>query len=139
VCSSDLSAEPVSIAIGQRMEYEGVALTVLSATRSGQYRPQWSAESRPPREGYTFLRFAIIVENTGLANLPYEGIKFVLVDKQGREYPGLRGPLPAPALVEGQAWLDSVVMEVPAGAAGFVLRYQPPLDGVEPIEVPLGF
>lgn len=130
--------EPPSVgAIGERLEGNGVALTVLGVERVEAIGQFQKAEA-----GNVFIVAEVLIEGVGTDEAPYNPFYFNVKDADGFEY--------ATALYTGERALRSgelrsgekargfVAFEIKADAQGLILVYEPIIIGnTEPIEVAL--
>lgn len=124
--------------VGDRVESGGIALTITEVTTS------MGADFFKPDTGNVYLVASVLIENVTRDETPYNPMYFGVKDSEAFEYkstlwspdPGLKsGNLPKGDKVRG-----NVAFEVPEGATGFVLTYEPIviLGGYEPIRINLG-
>lgn len=126
--------------IGERIEKEGIALTVVSIEKTDQVSRYNTA-----KDGNTLVVTEVIIENTGRDSAPYNLLYFELKDGEGFEYDAEivvntdTPTIDSGDLVQGDKVRGIVVFEVKKEATGLVLAYEPIViaGGYEPIRIAL--
>jgi hypothetical protein len=130
------SPPPLGV-VGQRIESEGIALTVLDQLRSAQV-----SDFQVARVGSEYLIVEVLIETTTRETAPYNPLYFMVKDSSGFEYSGITSsnlsPLKSGDLARGEKARGTVAFEVPIGASGLTLSYDPLFGRVAPIRVALG-
>jgi hypothetical protein len=128
--------EPPAMAqIGDRVEAGGIALTVNSAQTMASFDFMTAAE------GNTYLVVDVLLETTDRDMAPYNPLYFSVKDSDGFEHTNaLIAPDPSlksGELARGDRVRGNVAFEVPLGATGLVLTYEPLviMGGYEPLRV----
>lgn len=136
--SPKTAATRVAGAIGQRVESAGIAVTTNSTSQSDTL----SVVQKVKLER-TYVIVDVTIENTTRDKAPYNPAYFKIKDADGYEYSAqLAGPdnyLKSGDLSAGESVRGVVAFDVPLGARGLVLSYQPAviLGGYQPIRVAL--
>jgi Domain of unknown function (DUF4352) len=129
-------AAPAVAKIGDRVELNGMALTVVKADHAAELGGIMKAKA-----GNEFIVTEVIIENTGSEKLSYNLLYFKARDSEGFEYStalGMDQPLSAGELAKGEKARGNVAFEVKQGAKGLILEYKPlTLGGSEAIKVAL--
>jgi hypothetical protein len=127
---------PPSLAqIGDRVEAGGIALTVNSA------RTVPSFDFITAAEGKTYLVLDVLLETTDRDTAPYNPFYFSVKDADGFQYnSAILAPDPSLKtgdLARGDRVRGNVAFEIPVGATGLVLTYEPLviLGGYQPLRV----
>lgn len=129
---------PVVGKMGERLEKNGVALTVHSLSldpKAVAYDPNF-------REGSdTYAVIDLTIENAGRARLDYSPTYFLLKSGDGREYDSghvaMRGALESGVLAKGEKVRGSLGILVPSEGKDFVLSYTPELTASDTIKASL--
>jgi hypothetical protein len=108
---------------GQRVEMEGIALTVESVKSSQQ------VDLTRASAGNVLVILNVTIENAARVKTPYNPEYFTVKDPDGYEYPAIIIPaetlLQAGSLGKSQKVSGQVIFEVPANANRLVVEYQP--------------
>jgi hypothetical protein len=123
--------------VGDRVEANGVALTVVKVEKATQISDFQKAE-----EGKTFVIAEVLIENVSTDTAPYNPLYFKVKDSEGfEENSSLMtgdGALKSGELAKGEKARGNVAFQVKAEAAGLVMEYKPLVVGnVVPIRVAL--
>lgn len=114
---------PVSVAkVGDRVELNGMAMTVIKAERKAQL-----AEFAKAKEGNEFIVAEVLIENVGDDKLSYNLFFFKARDSEGFEYTtalGMEQPLSAGDLAKGEKARGNVAFEVKKAAKDVVMEYK---------------
>jgi hypothetical protein len=109
--------------VGERVESAGIAVTVQAVSRTPSLGTLFKAKS-----GNTYVVLDTTIENTGRDVAPYNPLYFKLKDGAGFEYNSALGgeqSLKSGELKQGELARGQVAFEVPAGASGLSVSYQP--------------
>ena len=116
-----------------------MALAVTRLERTTGWDSAWQAA-----DGYEFVVLEIALENLGLDDAPVNLLSFQLIDSRGLHY-FVAAAAPAPELesgyvLRGLTARGNIAFEVPLGASGLILVYQPSAlpGGAAPVILPLG-
>lgn len=126
---------PAIAQIGQRVEAGGIALTIQGASTVSAFDFMTAAE------GKTYLVLDALIENVGRDTAPYNPLYFSIKDADGFQYnSSLLAPDPSLKsgdLPQGDRVRGNIAFEIPVGAAGLVLTYEPLviLGGYQPLRV----
>jgi hypothetical protein len=126
---------PAIAQVGQRVEAGGIALTINSADTMASF------DFMTAVEGKTYLVLDALIENVGRDTAPYNPLYFSLKDADGFQYnSSLLAPDPSLKsgdLPQGDRVRGNIAFEIPVGAAGLVLTYEPLviLGGYQPLRV----
>jgi hypothetical protein len=125
--------------IGQRIEHNGIALTVTKVSKINSINTYLV-----PEAGNTYLVVEVIIENASRAEeTPYNPFYFSVKDADGYQYTSaMLSPEPslsAGKLVQGDKVRGNIAFEVKDTATGFVLSYEPLVifGGYTPIRISL--
>lgn len=123
--------------IGDRVELDGVALTVVKVEKADQIGDFLKADA-----GNTYLIAEIIIENVSVDKAPYNPLYFKVKDGDGFEYnAGIstdKQALKSGDLAKGDKARGTVAFQVKKDATGFVLAFKPIVfGGGDPIRVAL--
>ena len=115
----------ISAKVGQRIESAGIALTVNGARRAAEAGP--IAKAKP---GRTYMIADVSLENANRERAPYNPLYFKVRDADGFEYTsnlmaGGDQSLKSGELATGERVRGTVAFDVPEGARGLVMTYQP--------------
>lgn len=124
--------------VGEQAESVGVGLVVLKVERLKQ------AGYATAEEGKIIVDIEVVIENLSRdSKVPYNPMYFTIKDSEGYEYNMTFGSL-EPALQSGDLAIGErarghVAFEVPEGAVGLIVSYEPIVlfGGYEPIKVNL--
>jgi hypothetical protein len=121
--------------IGDRVEAGGIALTINGASTVS------TIDFMTAAEGKTYLVVDALLENVSRETAPYNPLYFSVKDADGFQHNSTL-VAPDPSLKSGELPLGdrvrgNIAFEIPAGATGLVLTYEPLviLGGYEPIRV----
>lgn len=119
---------PATVAkVGDRVELNGMALTVVKAERKAQLGDFIKA-----KEGNEFIVTEILIENVSADKVSYNLLYFKAKDTDGFEYTtalGMDQPLSAGDLAKGEKARGNVAFEVKKAAKGLVMEYKPLVFG----------
>jgi hypothetical protein len=119
------TAAPALARIGQRVESAGIELAVSSAAKTSMHVGSVAAPGR------TFLIVDLRLESSRRPTTAYGPSGFRLRDADGGEHDSLipsaddQRTLKGGVLAMGEAVRGTIAFDVPAGADGFVLAFQP--------------
>ena len=115
-------------AIGERIEQNGVALTVIKMEQKAEIDQFQKATT-----GNVFLVAEVLIENSGVAKAPYNPLYFTVKDGDGFEYNAAltagEGALKSGELVRGDKARGVVAFEVKQTAKTLILSYKPLVFG----------
>lgn len=123
--------------VGERVEQNGTALTVVSVEKKAEL-----SQFQKAKDGNIFIVAEVLIENAGSDKIPYNPLYFKVKDADGFEYSatiytGDNG-LKSGDLAAGDKARGVIAVEVKEGAKGLILSYQPITFGAEdPIRVAL--
>jgi hypothetical protein len=121
--------------IGERIEHDGIALTVTSMSSVDSIDGLTNA-----KEGYVFLVIEVIVENSSrVGQTPYDPTFFTVTDSMGVQYAALSSA-PDPALsvgslTTGDQVSGNIAFEVDTTVTGIILAYEPAITADAPIRI----
>jgi hypothetical protein len=123
--------------VGDRVEANGIALTVTKAERKTEL-----GEFQKAQAGNTYIVAEVLIENVSTDKAAYNLLYFKVKDADGFEYtPALSADpqaLKSGDLVKGDKVRGSVAFEVKESAKGLTLEYKPlAFSDVQPIHVAL--
>lgn len=123
--------------VGDRVEANGVALTVVKVEKKEQISDFQKAEA-----GKTFVVVEVLIEGVSADAAPYNPLYFSVKDSEGFEENASLlagdGSLKSGELAKGDKARGNVAFEVKTEAAGLVMEYKPLVIGnVVPIRVAL--
>jgi len=114
--------------IGDRIEVNGTALTVIKVDRKAEL-----SQFQKAKDGNTFVVAEVLIENTGSNKAPYNPLYFTIKDGDGfesnAELTGGDQALKSGDLVAGDKARGTVAFEVKSTAKGLVLSYKPLVFG----------
>lgn len=125
-------------AIGDRVVSGGIAMTINSAERVAQIGDFQKAD-----DGNEFVLIDVTLENVDRDEAPYNPLYFKVKDADGYEYSAgitmTDNSLKSGDLAKGEKSRGTVSVEVPTGATGLVVSYEPIVifGGYEVIRVAL--
>ena len=115
-------------AIGDRIEANGAALTVIKAERKDAL-----SDFQKAKAGNVFVVVEVLIENAGTAKAPYNPFYFTIKDGDGFESNAALGTddqaLKSGELGAGEKARGVVAFEVKRDAKGLVLQYKPLVFG----------
>ena len=125
------TAAPTRVgAIGERVEQNGVALTVIKMEQKAEIDQFQKATT-----GNVFLVAEVLIENSGVAKAPYNPLYFTVKDGDGFEYNAALvagdSSLKSGELAQGEKARGVVAFEVKQDAKGIVLSYKPLVFGAD--------
>lgn len=132
------TAAPTIAKVGERAESAGLALTVSKVERKKDLDVISKAKA-----GNVFVVADVLIENTAKDKAPYNTLYFKVKSGDGYEYnaaiTALPNQLKSGDLTTGDKVRGIVAFEVPEGAKGLVVSYEPLviLGGYKPIRVAL--
>ncbi len=125
--------------LGERVEKQGIAITVLSATKTN------TAAFTVPSGGNIYLVIDVVIENVSRdEETPYNPLYFSVKDGNSYQYQTtLLAPDPslsAGSLIKGDKVRGFVAFEVRNVSTNYIVTYEPLviLGGYEPIRIDLG-
>lgn len=111
--------------VGDRVELDGMAMTLVSVDRKEQL-----SEYEKAKDGKIFIVASVLIENVGKKDVSYNPFYFKMIDAEKFEYEkGIVSDdnrLTSGELSEGGKTKGTVVFEVPNDAKGLVLIHEPP-------------
>ena len=132
------TAAPAIAKVGERAESAGLALTVSKVERKKDLDVISKAKA-----GNVFVVTDVLIESTAKDKAPYNPLYFKVKSADGYEYnaaiTGLSNQLKSGDLATGDKVRGIVAFEVPEGAKGLVVSYEPLVifGGYKPIKVAL--
>lgn len=137
----EATAAPAIATVGQRVELDGIALTVTKVTRTGEI-----GKFQKAQDGREFIQAEVLVENVGAAKeaASYNPFYFKIKDSEGFESNATIDTggtaLQSGNLDAGGKARGTVVFDVAKGTKALVLSFQPPsmMLGQKSITVDLG-
>lgn len=121
---TDPPAPPSIATIGDRVELNGMALTVLKVDQMKAVGSFQKAKA-----GNIFVMAEVLIENVDQDEIPYNPFYFKVKDADGFEYSVTINTadqsLKSGKLTKGDKARGSVLFEVKEGAAGLVMEYKP--------------
>lgn len=123
--------------VGDRVELDGVALTVVKVEKADQIGTFLKADA-----GNTYLIAEVVIENVSADKAPYNPLYFKVKDSDGFEYnAGISTDdqaLKSGDLAKGDKARGTVAFQVKKDAKGFVLAFKPIVfGGGDPIRIAL--
>lgn len=131
------AAPPSAAKVGDKVEANGIALTVMNVSKAEAIGSFQKAEA-----GNTYVIVEVLIENISAEKAPYNPLYFKIKDSDGFEYnatinTGDRS-LKSGDLAIGEKARGNVAVEVKQAATGLVLEYKPIIFGrIDPIRVVL--
>ena len=132
------TAAPTIAKVGERAESAGLALTISKVERKKDLDVISKAKA-----GNVFVVTDVLIESTAKDKAPYNPLYFKVKSADGYEYnaaiTGLSNQLKSGDLATGDKVRGIVAFEVPEGAKGLVVSYEPLVifGGYKPIKVAL--
>lgn len=118
------TAPPSIAAVGDRVEVNGTALTVVKVDQVKEV-----GSFQKAKDGNVFVLAEVLIENVAENEIPYNPLYFKVKDADGFEYnAGISmadQSLKSGKLMKGDKARGSVLFEVKEGAVGLVLQYKP--------------
>ena len=124
--------------VGEPREAGGVTLTVMAVSRATELSQFQTAEP-----GKEYVLAEVVLETTGRDTAPYNPFYFKVKDVDGYEYTVALNTgdnaLKSGELAQGDKVRSVVAFEVPVGATGLILSYEPIViaGGYDPIRIAL--
>lgn len=138
VVPTDAPAAPAIAKVGDRVEANGIAFTVVSVKKADAIGKYQKADA-----GNTYVIVEVLIENVDVDKAPYNPFYFKVKDADGFEYTaGItmdNQALKSGDLAKGEKARGNVAIEVKKAAKGLVLEYKPLVlfSGDEAIKVSL--
>lgn len=121
---TDVPAAPAIAKVGDRVEANGIAFTVVSVKKADKIGDFLKAET-----GNTYVIVEVLIENVNVDKAPYNPFYFKVKDADGFEYTaGIttdKQALKSGDLAKGEKARGVVAIEVKKAATGLVLEYKP--------------
>jgi hypothetical protein len=121
-------AAPKTAKVGDRVELNGMALTVVKVSRAAEL-----GQFNKAKDGNEFVVAEVVIENVDKDKVPYNPLYFKAKDSEGfevnAELVGGDQSLKSGELTKGDKARGTVAFEVKKDAKGLVLEYKPLVIG----------